>query len=335
MKKKISVPVFILSVSPVFIILALVASIIYGSKSIDLNIIWDAIFNFDPGNVNHQIIIHSRIPRAIGSLIIGAFLAMSGATMQGMTRNYLASPTIMGVSDGSALLITICSIFIPNISSKEQILFSFIGSALGVFIVFGIASLLPNGLSPVRLALIGTIIGTFLSGVSAALANYFQVSQDISFWYNARLHQLNPSHIKLAVPIAIVGIFIAIAISGSITILSLGEEIAISLGQNTKATKVVAMAVISILTGTSVALVGKIGFVGLLVPHIVRFLVGIDYKWIIPCSAVIGGVFLVFCDLLSRFINYPFETPIGVVTSMIGVPFFLYLTRKKGGGKHA
>lgn len=335
MKKKFSVPVFILSISPIFIMLVLVASIIYGSKSIDLNTIWDAIFNFDAGNVNHQIIVHSRIPRAIGSLIIGAFLAMSGAIMQGMTRNYLASPSIMGVSDGSALLITICSIFIPNMSSKELIFFSFIGSALGVFIVFGIASLLPNGLSPVRLALIGTIIGTFLSGVSAALSNYFQVSQDISFWYNARLHQLGPSHIKLAVPIAIVGIFIAIAISGSITILSLGEEIAISLGQNTKVAKFVAMAVISVLTGTSVALVGKIGFVGLLVPHIVRFLVGIDYKWIIPCSAVIGGVFLVFCDLLSRFINYPFETPIGVVTSMIGVPFFLYLARKKGGGKHA
>jgi len=334
MKKKSPVPVMILLAAPWVIGLVVFASIVYGSKNIDFETIRQSLTQFDVGNVNHQIIVHSRIPRAIGALLIGAFLGISGAIMQGMTRNFLASPAIIGVSDGSAFMITLCMILLPNASSMALMVFSFIGSAFGILLVFGIASMLPNGLSPVKMALIGTIIGTFLSSVSAALANYYQISQDISFWYNARLHQLNPTHIKIVIPFAIIGILGAVLLSKSITILSLGEEVAIGLGQNTTTIKILGMGVVVILTGASVALVGKVGFVGLVIPHIVRMLVGIDYKWIIPCAGVMGGVFLVLADILGRFLNHPFETPIGVVTSLIGVPFFLYLARKKGGAKH-
>jgi iron complex transport system permease protein len=188
-------------------------------------------------------------------------------------------------------------------------------------------------MSPVRLAIIGTITGSFLSSISAALSTYFQVSQNISFWYNAKLHQITPDKIKIIIPFAIIGIITALIISKSITILSLGEEISISLGQNTKLIKIVAMLTVVILTGISVALAGKIAFVGLIIPHIVRFFVGSDYRWIVPCSGVMGAILLAFSDIISRFINYPFETPIGVVTSFIGVPFFLYLARTKGGQK--
>lgn len=335
MTKKISTPIFILLVSPVFMILVTILSILYGAKNIDMNIVKDAFLSFDPGNVNHQIIMYSRLPRVMGALFIGAFLAVSGALMQGMTRNYLASPAIMGVSDGSVFAITICMIFFPDTSSLNLIFYSFVGSAIGALMVFGLASLLPNGMSPVKLAIIGTITGAFLNSISAALATYYQTSQNISFWYNAKLHQITPDKIKLIIPFAILGIVTAIALSKSITILSLGEEISVSLGQRTKLIKAIAMASVVILTGISVALAGKIAFIGLIIPHIIRFFVGSDYKWIIPCSAVTGAVFLAFCDILSRFLNYPFETPIGVVTSLIGVPFFLYLARTKGGQKNA
>ncbi|MBG9787067.1 FecCD family ABC transporter permease [Brevibacillus laterosporus] len=334
MRVKKSVPVAILLTSPVFIVILMALSIVYGTKNIELSAVQDAIFHFDSGNVDHQIIIHSRLPRAVGALLIGAFLAMSGALMQGMTRNFLASPSIMGVSDGSAFVITVCMIFMPNTSSLQMIMYSLIGSAIGVGIVLGFASLLPNGMTPVRLAIIGTVIGTVLSSMSQALSTYFQISQNLSFWYNSRLHQIDPDLITLAIPFAIVGILLALFLSKSITILSLGEEIAVNLGQRTALIKGLTMLTVVILTGISVALVGKIGFVGLIVPHIARFLVGIDYRWIVPCSAVIGGIFLVFCDILSRFMNYPFETPIGVVTSLFGIPFFLYLIVKKGGEKH-
>ncbi|MCY9513226.1 FecCD family ABC transporter permease [Paenibacillus apiarius] len=333
MRSRISASALILWSSPFLIVLTILLSVLYGAKNIEASTIRDALFHFDPGNVNHQIIMHSRFPRAVGALLIGAFLAISGALMQGMTRNYLASPSIMGVTDGSAFAITLCMVFMPNSSSMDMIMFSFMGSALSIVIVFGLAALLPGGLSPVRMAILGTIIGTFLSSVSAALSTYFQVSQNISFWFNARLHQLDPGLIKLALPFAVVGILMAIWISKSISVLSLGEEIAVNLGQKTKLIKFMATLSVVILTGVSVALAGKIGFVGLIVPHIARFLTGVDYKKIIPCAGVIGGIFLGLCDVLSRFVNYPFEMPIGVVTSILGVPFFLYLIRTRGGGK--
>ncbi|UQZ87572.1 Iron-uptake system permease protein FeuB [Paenibacillus konkukensis] len=336
MQLKKNLPAVILWCSPAAIILTIVLSIMYGAKDIDSATLWDALVHFDPGNVNHQIVVNSRLPRVIGALLIGAFLAISGAIMQGMTRNYLASPSIMGVSDGSAFAITMCMIWLPNSSSIEMILYSFVGSALGAGIVFGLAWLLPGGMSPVRLAIIGTIIGTFLSSFSAAISTYFQISQSISFWYNARLHQMDPHLIKLALPFGLAGIIAALLISRSITILSLGDEISAGLGQRTTAVKAAAALTVVVLTGVSVALAGKIGFVGLIIPHITRFLIGgIDYKWIIPCAGVLGAVFLGLSDVLSRFLNYPFETPIGVVTSVIGVPFFLYLARTRGGGKHA
>ncbi|MBF7151993.1 FecCD family ABC transporter permease [Bacillus albus] len=335
MQKTNAVPVTILCIAPILILFTVILSILYGAKSIDAQTVWNALFHFDSSDVNHNIIITSRLPRVVAALLVGAFLAISGALMQGMTRNYLASPSIMGVTDGAAFVITLCMIFLPGMSSIGMVVCSMIGSALGAGIVFGFGSLLQNGLSPVRLAIIGTVIGTFLSSVSAAMASYFQISQNVSFWFNAKLDQVDPNIIKITIPFGIIGIVLALLISKSITILSLGEEVSINLGQRTKLIKAMSILSVIFLTGTAVALVGKVGFVGLIIPHITRFIIGVDYKWILPCAGVIGGVFLALCDVLSRFVNYPFETPIGVVTSLIGIPFFLYLIRTRGGERHA
>jgi ABC-type Fe3+-siderophore transport system, permease component len=333
MRTSKKLPVAILMAAPAAALLLIILSVLYGAKSISAGEIWQSVIHFDTNNVDHQIIMASRLPRVIGAMLIGAFLAVSGALMQGMTRNYLASPSIMGVSDGSVFTITLCMVFLPNTGSVSFIMMSMIGSALGAGIVFGLAWLIPQGLSPVRLAILGTIIGTFLNGVSAAVASYFQISQGVSFWYNARLHQMDPELIKLSIPFAVVGLGLAFALSGSVTVLSLGDEVSANLGVRTGLIKGLTMLAVVILTGVSVALAGKIAFIGLIIPHIARFLAGVDYRWIIPVSGVLGGLFLAFCDLLSRFINSPFETPIGVVTALFGVPFFLYLIKTRGGGK--
>lgn len=136
-------------------------------------------------------------PRAAGALLIGAALAVSGALMQGITRNYLASPSIMGVSDGSAFIITLCMVLLPQSSSIEMMIYSFIGSALGAVLVFGLAAMMPNGFTPVQLAIIGTVTSMLLSSLSAAMSIYFQISQDLSFWYSARLHQMSPDFLSL------------------------------------------------------------------------------------------------------------------------------------------
>lgn len=333
MRIKASLPAVILGVAPAAVVLIILLSVLYGAKNIEASTIWNAVFHFDPENVDHQIIRYSRLPRVIGALLIGTFLAISGALMQGMTRNYLASPSIMGVSDGSVFAVTMAMVFLPNQHSVSMIVLSLIGSAVGAGIVFGLASVIPKGMSPVKLAILGTIVGLFLNGVADAIATYYQVSQSISFWYNARLHQMDPEMIKLSIPFAIVGIGLAIALSRQITILSLGEELSAGLGQRTRLIKGLTMLSVIILTGISVALAGKIAFIGLIIPHITRFLVGSDYRNIVIVSGVLGGLFLALCDVLSRFVNYPFETPIGVVTALFGVPFFLYLIRVKGGGQ--
>ncbi len=138
----------ILITSPFAIALSLLLSILYGAKHLSTDIVFTSLIHFDPGNTDHQIIWHSRIPRAAGALLIGAALAVSGALMQGITRNYLASPSIMGVSDGSAFIITLCMVLLPQSSSIEMIIYSFIGSALGAVLVFGLAAMMPNGFTP-------------------------------------------------------------------------------------------------------------------------------------------------------------------------------------------
>ncbi|WP_342577462.1 iron ABC transporter permease [Psychrobacillus sp. FSL K6-2843] len=335
MKNKNTLASIILIVSPLFIALAIVLSILYGAKDISLLTVWQAITQFDENNVDHNIIMTSRLPRVIAALLVGAFLAVAGAVMQGITQNYLASPSIMGVNDGSAFVITIAMVFFPGLPNYQMIILSMIGSAIGAGLVFGFGSLIKGGLSPVSLAIIGTVIGTFLSSLASAIAMYFQVSQSVSVWYNAKLHTVNPDMLLLSIPFGLVGLFLALGVAKSITIASLGDEIAVGLGQRTKWVKIISILAVVCLTGTAVALVGKIGFVGLIIPHITRFLVGVDYRFLIPCSAAIGAVFLALCDVLSRFINFPFETPVGVVTAIIGVPFFLYLIRTRGGAQRA
>ncbi|MFD1953593.1 FecCD family ABC transporter permease [Paenibacillus thailandensis] len=333
MRVNFSAAAAIFAAAPAAAALLIVLSVLFGAKNIAPATIWEALVQFDAGNVDHQIIRSSRLPRVVGAMLIGAFLAASGAIMQGMTRNALASPSLMGVSDGSVFAVTMTMIFWPDSGSVGLIALSMVGSAVGAGLVFGVARLIPQGMSPVKLTILGTVIGTFLSGVSAAAAAYFQISQNIGLWYNARLHQMDPELIKLSLPFAAVGLGLGLCLSKSVTVLSLGDELSAGLGQRTVLVKGLSMLAVVILTGVSVALAGKIAFVGLIVPHIARLLAGVDYRRIIPASAVLGALFLALCDLIARFVNAPFETPVGVVTALFGVPFFLYLIRAKGGGK--
>lgn len=335
MKQKKMLPAFILLMAPAAAILLILISTRYGAKPMTLETVWNAVFAFDKELVDHQIVMTSRLPRAIGSMLIGAFLAVSGALMQGVTRNYLASPSIMGVSDGSVFAVTLFMAVLPGANPNLYILSSLLGSAAGAAMVFGLAWLIPKGMTPVRLAILGTVIGSFLSGVANAIQSYFQVSQKLSFWFNSRLHQLDPEMILLTVPFAVAGLALSLVLSKSMSALSLGEETAAGLGIRVWLVKGLAMLAVVILTGVSVALAGKIAFVGLIVPHIARFISGSDYRWIVPVSGVLGGLFLTLCDLLARFINFPFETPVGVVTALFGVPFFLYLIKTRGGEQRA
>ncbi|GAE28813.1 ABC-type Fe3+-siderophore transport system [Halalkalibacter hemicellulosilyticusJCM 9152] len=164
------------------------------------------------------------------------------------------------------------------------------------------------------------------------IAIHFHVAQDISFWYAGGVAGVRWFSVQLLIPVALVGITLAIILSRSITVLSLGEDVAKGLGQRTRLVKVLGTIVVLLLTGAAVSVAGTIGFIGLVIPHITRFLVGVDYRWIIPCSALLGALLLVLADLGARMVNPPFETPVGAITALIGVPFFFYLARREGRG---
>lgn len=315
------------------IVFSIGVSISYGATKIDLHIVWQAVFNFNEGDKAHQVIWELRIPRALAAVLVGAFLAVSGAVMQGMTRNPLASPSIMGVTDGAAFMLVIILAFYPAVSNIGLMFSSFLGAGVAVTLVFLVGSFSSGGLTPVKLALAGVAIGTLLRSVSSILSLHFQLEKDIGFWLAGGLDGVGWNEIVILLIVGVIGMALALSIAKSITVLSLGDDLSTGLGQNNTLIKVSGIVVVLILTGVAVSIAGSVGFIGLIIPHITRFIIGTDYRWIIPTTAVFGALLLVNADLIARLINAPFETPVGAITSIIGVPFFLYLARSSGGDK--
>lgn len=249
--------------------------------------------------------------------------------MQGMTRNPLADSGLLGLNAGAGFVLALCFAFLPGLPFMQLILYSFLGAAVGAIMVYGVGSMSKNGLTPVRLALAGAAVTALLVAVSEGVAIYFNIGQDLAFWYAGGVAGTKWVQLKIMTPWVVAALIAALLLSRSITLLSLGDEVATGLGQRTGWVKLACAIVVLVLAGTAVSAVGAIGFVGLVIPHIARSLVGVDYRWIIPCSAVLGSLLMVIADIGARMINPPYETPIGTLIALIGVPFFLYLARKQ------
>ncbi|MBB3112497.1 iron complex transport system permease protein [Paenibacillus phyllosphaerae] len=310
--------------------LLMIASIHLGASNLRVQDILNALFSYDTDNPAQVIVRELRLPRAIAAAAVGAALAVSGAIMQGMTNNPLASPSTLGVTAGSSFLIAIALAVVPGISYFGMMGYSFAGAGVGAALVFGTAALAKGGMTTVKLALAGSAIASLLSSLSTVIALRFNVSKNLSYWFAGGVSSVQPQHLYFTLPFILAGLVLALLLSRSISILSLGEDIAKNLGLRTNLVKLAGMLVVLLLTGAAVSMAGMIGFVGLVIPHITRMLVGTDYRWILPYSAVLGGLLLLGADMLGRIVNPPFETPLGAVTAIVGVPFFLYLARKEG-----
>ncbi|WP_188379071.1 FecCD family ABC transporter permease [Halobacillus andaensis] len=321
----------VLFLAIVGLIVSLGWSVALGAADIDISTVWNAVVAFDPLNTNHQVIQELRLPRAVGAALVGGFLAVSGAVMQGLTRNPLASPSVMGVTHGAAFSLIVALVFFPEISNVGMMIASFIGAGMAVLLVIAVGSFSSGGLTPVKLALAGVAIGGMLSSLSTAISLHFQVAKQMSFWYAGGLANTSWTSVKVLVIAGVVGMILAVAISKSMTVLSLGEDISKGLGQNTMLIKSLGVIVVFLLSGAAVSVAGTVGFIGLVIPHITRFLIGSDYRLIIPVSAILGGWLLVVADTGARLVNAPYETPVGAITAFIGVPFFLYLARGQRG----
>lgn len=311
------------------LIVGLGLSVSFGAADIKFAIVWEAIFRFNPDITDHHVIWELRLPRVLGGAMVGASFAVAGAIMQGMTRNPLADSGLLGLNAGAGFALAICFAFFPGLPFMYIIMFCFLGAGIAAGLVYGIGALAKGGLTPMRLVLAGAALSALLSALSEGISLLFRVGQDIAFWYAGGLAGTKWLQLKIMLPWIAVAIAGAIALSRSVTLLSLGEDIARGLGQRTKLIKLACAIIVLILAGSAVSVVGAVGFVGLIIPHLTRKLVGVDYRWIIPCSAVLGSLLVVFADLAARMVNPPEETPVGALIALIGVPFFLYLARKE------
>ncbi len=317
---------------PVLLVLLMAVSITQGAAKIPIATVWESIFNFNSEILHHLFVVELRLPRVIASALVGAAFAVSGAIMQGTTRNPMADSGLLGLNSGAGFALSLCFAFFPGMRYMQIVLCCFLGAALGMGLVNGIASLRRGGVTPMRLVLAGAAVSALLSALSQGVALYFNVAQNIMFWTVGGVAGSNWEQIKVMTPWIAAALLGAIGLSRPISLLSLGEDVAKGLGLNTVLINLLCSIVVLVLAGTSVAVVGAVGFVGLMVPHLARYLVGVDYRFIIPASMVLGALLMVAADLGARTLNPPFETPIGALISLVGVPFFLYLARKQRRG---
>ncbi len=312
------------------LVLCLLWSITLGAADITPQVVYEALLNFDETSFQHLIIQTVRLPRVLAGVVVGAALAAAGAIMQGLTRNPLADSGLLGINSGASFAVVLAVFLLGDPPLSVYALFGFIGAGVAAGLVYFIASMGRGGVTPLRLTLAGVILTAFISSFTTAILIGDQETLDkIRFWTAGSLAGREMPLLVQTTPYILVGLVIALLISRQITTISLGDDVARGLGQNTLWVKAVAALVVVLLAGGAVALAGPVGFVGLVVPHVARFIAGADYRWVIPYAAILGALLVTVADVGARVIIRPQELPVGVMMALVGAPFFVWLARSK------
>lgn len=315
----------------VAIILAIVSffvSLIFGSTEISIGTILKAITSSNLDNIDEIIIWTIRLPRSIVALFVGASLAVSGAILQSVMKNPLADPQIVGVSAGAGLAGVFILVLLPD-STYLVPLISFLGAMIAAIAVYALAW--KKGIRPTRIILAGVAVSAFLgSGISTLLVFFSDRVQGALLWMVGGFSAVSWSQVQLIWPYATFGIILAIIGSKQLTILSLGDERAKTLGMSVEKVRFLMTAIAAFLAAVAVSAAGLIGFVGLITPHIVRLFTGNDYRYIITISVFLGGAIILLSDTLGRVLLSPVEIPVGIIMAFFGGPFFLYILRRNG-----
>lgn len=310
-------------------VVAFILSVALGTTNIGFPTAVESFFRYDPASNEHVIIQTTRLPRAVFAALIGGNLAVAGALMQALTRNPLASPSIFGINAGAVFFVVMALMLLPVSSVDQLVWFAFLGAGASAMIVYFLGSLGREGLTPLKIVLAGSAMTALFSSFTQGLLVLNETGlQNVLFWLAGSVAGKDMDGLTAVLPYMLAAGVAALALAQPVNILSSGEDVAKGLGQRTNLVKALIAVAVVLLAGSSVAVAGSIGFVGLVIPHIARFLVGIDYRWIIPYSAVLGAILLLLADIAARFLIMPGEMPLGVMTGLIGVPFFLYIARK-------
>jgi len=319
----------LLILSLVGLVFVCLLSLAVGSRSIGLGTSLDALTNYDAANSDHVIIHDVRVPRTLIGLMVGAALGLAGALMQGVTRNPLADPGLLGVTAGAATAIAFAVLVIGVGPLAGYIWFAFAGAALGVVVVYGIASFGRDGPTPIKLALAGAAVTALFTSVTTLLVlRDLDTLNALRFWLVGSIAERGDDVVAQMWPFILVGVVLALACGRLLNALALGEDVARSLGQRIARARGLVGACIVLLAGTATAAAGPIVFVGLVVPPVARAIAGPDYRWILPFSAVLAPAMLLAADIAGRILAPPRELGVSVVTVLVGGPLFIALVRR-------
>ena len=322
-----------LVVGLVLLVVALAAvcalSLAVGANALPLSVVVDALTSYDPTNPDHLVVIEKRVPRTLVGLVAGAALGAAGTLMQGLTRNPLADPGLLGISAGASLFVVGAISFFGVSQVGGYVWFAFAGAAVAAAVVYGVASVGREGATPVKLALAGAAVTAALTSVVTAVLLVDRAALDLMrFWQVGSLAARGSTVVWQVLPFVVVGLVLALGLGRSLNGLALGDDVARGLGQDVTRTRVVAGIAIVLLCGAATAAVGPVAFVGLVVPHVARYVVGLDYRWVLPYAAVAAPVLLIGCDVIGRVVARPGELQVGVVTAVVGAPLFIALVRR-------
>lgn len=312
-------------ISLLILLATILVSLKLGSVNITFKELISGLFSGQiDGNIG--IIKDLRMPRVIIAVLVGANLAIAGVLLQAVIRNPLADPYITGISSGACVVTVFFMVFIPSVTSLRPV-FGFFGGLVCCVIIYFMAY--KNGLSPIRIVLAGAACNALLGGFSSMITVSAGLgSGNIQKWMMGSLATVNWSNVHILLIYSVIGIIAALVLSKVCNILALGSKNAKSLGFNSDLYMIIVTAVAVFLASISTSIAGVISFVGLVVPHVCRIIIGSDHKYLIPCSGIVGGFLVLFADTIGRIVMRPNEIPVGVVTAIFGAPFFLYLLRR-------
>ncbi|HXH68940.1 MAG TPA: iron ABC transporter permease [Pyrinomonadaceae bacterium] len=283
---------------------------------------------FELSEQQTAILFDIRLPRILLGACVGASLAVAGAGLQSLLRNPLAEPYLLGVSNGAALGTMLAFVFFTQFEFARPA-FAFLGACLATFVVYQIAKS-RAGMNVERLVLSGVIVTTFLSSIIVLLTSLLDAAKlrSFTFWLLGDLSQATKNGFYLTLIVAVIGTFVLSSQAKALNLMMIGERDAFDFGVEIDKTRIVVFAAASALVGTSVAASGSVGYVGLIVPHLVRLAIGSDNRFVVPFSAIVGAIFVVTADTIARVAIAPRELPVGAITALIGAPLFIYLLRR-------
>ena len=322
---------FLLILAALLIVSALIA-VGVGIAGGSVSELIHTLLHLDLSTSLSQIMLEMRLPRVAAACITGAAFALSGTVMQGITRNPLADAGLLGINAGACFAVTLCTAFLPTLSYNGLMGAAFLGATVAALIVYGFGAKKKKA-DPIRLILAGSAVSSFLTALSQGMSLAFGLSKDLSFYTAGSLSGILWPQVKAVTPWLLIAVIIGLLLAPKLSILALGDESASGLGVNVGLVRAFGLFAVLLLAGASVSLVGGISFVGIIIPHVARKLVGADYRRLAPAAALMGAVLLVLSDVAARMLQAPFDTPTGALVSVIGVPIFLLLTYRNGGTK--